>query len=40
LVQVYRHRRDDHSRIVRIVGDLVNRRISALPSETYPMAVN
>lgn len=40
LAQVYRRRRDGHTRAVRIVGGLVNRRITAVPLKIYPMAVN
>lgn len=39
LAQVYRHQRDGHTCIVRIVAGLVNRRIRAVPLKTYPVAV-
>jgi len=39
LAQVYRHQRDGHMRIVHIVAGLVNRRIQAMPLNTYPVAV-
>jgi hypothetical protein len=35
LVQTYRHCRDKHSQIVRIVAGLVNRRIAHKPLKTY-----
>ena len=36
LVQTYRHARDQHGQIVRIVAGLVNRRIAHKPLKTYP----
>lgn len=38
LVQVFRHQRDGHSRIVRIVAGLANRRIQATPLKLYATA--
>jgi hypothetical protein len=38
LRQVYRHQREGHTRIVRIVAGLVNRRIQAVPLKTYVAA--
>jgi len=38
LVQVFRHQRDGHSHIVRIVAGLVNRRIGATPLKLYATA--
>ncbi len=35
LVQVYRHARDGHTRVVRIVAGLVNRRIARCPLKSY-----
>ena len=38
LVQVFRHQRNGHSRIVRIVAGLANRRIQAAPLKLYATA--
>lgn len=38
LVQVYRHQRERHTRLVRIVAGLVNRRIRVVPLKTYAVA--
>jgi hypothetical protein len=38
LVQTYRHTRDKHGQIVRIVAGLVNRRIAHKPLKTYATA--
>lgn len=38
LVQVFRHQRDSHSQIVRIVASLANRRIQATPLKAYVTA--
>ena len=38
LVQVFRHQRDRHSQIVRIVASLANRRIQASPLKVYATA--
>lgn len=35
LAQVYRHQRDGHSQIVRVVAGLVNRKIQVTPLKTY-----
>lgn len=35
LAQVYRHQRDGHTQIVRVVAGLVNRKIQAVPLKTY-----
>jgi hypothetical protein len=35
LAQVYRHARDHHGAVVRVVGGLVNRRIAERPLKTY-----
>jgi len=39
LRQVYRHQRDEHTGIVRIVAGLVNRRIQVKPLKTYDLAM-
>ena len=39
LRQVYRHQRDEHTGIVRIVAGLVNRRIQEKPLKTYDLAM-
>ena len=39
LRQVYRHQRDEHTRIVRIVAGLVNRRIREKPLKVYGPAM-
>jgi hypothetical protein len=38
LVQVFRHARASHTRIIRIVASLVNRRIQVTPLKTYGAA--
>jgi transposase len=38
LVQVFRHQRDSHSQMVRIVASLANRRIQATPLKVYVSA--
>ena len=38
LKQVYRHAREGHTRIVRVVAGLVNRQIAITPLKTYPVA--
>lgn len=38
LRQVYRHRRENHTQIVRIVSGLVNRRIQTVPLKSYSLA--
>lgn len=38
LRQVFRHRRDGHTQVVRIVAGLVNRQIQAQPLKTYAVA--
>lgn len=38
LRQVFRHRRDSHTQVVRIVAGLVNRQIQAQPLKTYAVA--
>jgi hypothetical protein len=38
LVQVFRHRRDKHNQMVRIVASLANRRIQAAPLKVYATA--
>lgn len=38
LSQVFRHGRESHSRIVRVVAGLVNRRIAVQPLKTYAVA--
>jgi len=38
LAQVYRHQRDEHSQIVRVVAGLVNRKIQVTPLKTYSVA--
>jgi hypothetical protein len=38
LAQVYRHARDGHTRVVRVVAYLVDRRIRARPLKSYPVA--
>lgn len=38
LRQVFRHRREGHTQIVRIVAGLVNRQIQATPLKTYAVA--
>jgi hypothetical protein len=38
LTQVYRHARDRHSRVVRVVAFLVDQRIRQRPLQSYPMA--
>jgi hypothetical protein len=39
LRQVYRHQRDERTRIVRIVARLVNRRIQVKPLKSYDLAM-
>jgi hypothetical protein len=39
LCQMYRHNRDAHSGIVRIVANLVNRRIQDKPLKSYPLVM-
>jgi hypothetical protein len=39
LRQVYRHQRDEHTRIVRIVAGLVSRRIQVKPLKSYDLAM-
>lgn len=36
LAQVWRNQRARHSRVVRVVGSLVNRRIACVPLRSYP----
>lgn len=38
LAQVYRHQRDGHTQIVRVVAGLVNRKIQVTPLKTYSVA--
>lgn len=38
LAQVYRHAREEHGRVVRVVGVLINRRIDVRPLKSYPAA--
>jgi hypothetical protein len=38
LKQVYRHARQGHSQIMRVVAGLVNRQIAQTPLKTYPVA--
>jgi hypothetical protein len=38
LVQVFRHARASHTRIIRVVAGLVNRRIQVTPLKTYAVA--
>jgi len=38
LAQVYRHQKDGHSQIMRVVAGLVNRKIQATPLKTYSVA--
>jgi hypothetical protein len=38
LAQVFRHQRDTHGQMVRIVAGLVNRRIQVVPLKTYAVA--
>jgi len=39
LRQVYRHQRQEHTRLVRMVAGLVNRRIHEKPLKVYAAAV-
>lgn len=38
LSQVWRNQRERHTRVVRVVGGLVNRRLAKVPLRTYPAA--
>ncbi len=38
LVQVFRHARASHTRIIRVIAGLVNRRIQVTPLKTYALA--
>ncbi|MGD8457517.1 MAG: transposase family protein [Anaerolineales bacterium] len=38
LAQIYRHQKDEHTQIVRVVAGLVNRKIQATPLKTYAVA--
>ncbi len=38
LAQVFRHDRDRHSGLTRVVAGLVNRRVTQRPLKTYPTA--
>lgn len=38
LAQVFRHDRERHSGLTRIVAGLVNRRVAQRPLKTYPVA--
>ena len=38
LSQVYRHDRESHSQVIRVVAGLVNRQIAVTPLKSYPVA--
>ena len=38
LAQTYRHQKDGHTQIVRVVAGLVNRKIQATPLKAYAVA--